>query len=534
MIEINDTTKGSRVKFGIGFEKKNQTLCFDIYPHAEVVYYSRDLKSTLHPGINIKLKLNINAVVVLSAALISNISIFFQGSNSKKEYIAKCENGFNIRIQKSFSKGKDKLILCVMKDSLEVIVLRITKSKAIFLLQSLKNAFEQMIKDNFRIKMKCDNGYVLDVGRNETGLLSIRATVLLQREMDTLRYLTDEMIYTFKPEKIFTHKLSHSQIGIFYLENKNMISVVFNKKNSSEKEVFVNITPTALAILYLANSEFSPNQKEIPDVIEKKVETITRFADTYIGFEKINNEVYSFSKKTGALSMHLCSVNKEGGLLSYLKINLQNNWNLILARLFELYNEEEYLYNEKGNHSSIWKFKTVQPDGNVKEIEVRVMSKRDDLQKASLLISSHFSGNKKDVSKIFISFTRNLLHSFLSSFLGVVSQIDGFEFSFKNDIDQKKRFSIKKKIYETPLVSSSKNNIFHLSASDTFLFRFSARNRLFHSRWLGFQGEYISMSNDAYLTDMKREYRLKNKKEDLSLKIALAAYVSGIKGELDA
>jgi len=527
MIEINDTTKNSEVKFTLEYSREREVVNFTIIPHAEVVYFSKDRKRPLQPPEMIKLYLTNENTRDLCAALIANISIFFEETHGNATYDIDTVNGYKISIQRDKSDLKSKLIMTITDHGKEILVVRLRKNNAIILIDWIKNIFDAGSKQNFRLRVQNRNKYVYEVGRNKEGLLMIRSVILLQREMDVIRYLIDELIYTFTPKKLFTNSLSYKQVELFVDHSGNkMILLIKNRKNENKPEVHLEISPESVATLFLAINKISPLQKDTPSDLLLKPSHIIRIANVYVSFEKNEHEKYSYKEKKGGLKIIFADASKE--MPVYIRFDMQEKWNLILSALVDIYHGRESVFNENGDFNYVWRFQYLQKDGFSKHIELRLVGKKENEQKAALIIktskSNNNSNNKVD-EQIFISFTRNLLHGFITTFLSAADEIDGYEYSFVNHIDPKARFGIKKK-KDTVEVSMAKDFKTILSPSDAALLKASARYKIFHDRWLGFQGENVTVSAEGYLTDLRREYHVEDNQ-----RAAVSAYLA-YKGEM--
>lgn len=521
MIEINDTTKDSEVKFTLDYSKEREVVNLTIIPHKEVVYLDRARKKVLLPPEEIKLYLTNQQTQELCAGLISCVSIFFEESFLKTVHLIETSNGYKIEVEKDKSSMASKSLMTIYDHDKIVLILRLRKNKIFFLLDWIKNVFDSGVGRGFRLRVATKNDYVYEVGRSKEGLLMARSVVLLQREMDIIRYLVDEMIYAFSPEKFFESKVEYKQINILYDPIYKRVLLIINNGRKNKKELHMELSPSSVAALFLSISKTSPPQKETPEDLLLKPSHMTRIANVFVSFEKIENQSYSFKQKRGGLKMTLCDIS--GGKQEYVFIDLKEKWNLVLALLIELYHGRESAYNDKGKCNYVWRFQNLQKDGTSKFIELRVLAQRDTKQCAGMIVKT--SRSKTDSSSkvdntIFISFSRHMLHGFITTFISACDEIDGFEYSFKNHLEEKKRFGLKKKKWEVE-VSMERDLKIALLPSDAALLKSSARYKIFHDRWLGFQGDSIALSSEGYLTDMKREYLVENDQ-----KTALASFLS--------
>jgi hypothetical protein len=273
-----------------------------------------------------------------------------------------------------------------------------------------------------------------------------------------------------------------------------------------------------------------PLQQGTPEFLSRKTKDIIRAGRNYTAFELIEGEVYNFKKETGGIMLHLYRVDADEQPEEYIKVNLKAQWNNILSRLFEIYNEEESIFNKK-KHSTVWYFRTIQDDGTFKTIEFRIVANIKSKMNVFIIARIHEDEKRKNnkdskYKEILIQLDRRGLHGYISTFLSAASKVNGFHFSFSNHLDKKYRVGLKKDKTGNIKATMGKDLKVVLSQSDSALLKASARYKLFHGRWLGFQGEMIAISVKEFITDMKKETHFRCSKYNISQKIALASYLS--------
>lgn len=254
IITIDNTNQLEAISYSIAKLEQDGEKIIELafIPNMERVYKTSNNKEVLYPPSSIRLLLDNESLLIICSSLVSSISISFASETIPQFGDEFSSDGYYVKIRKVHEiNSKGKIIFDIFEEDTgkQIISFALSKTKAILLLFSLKEAFERTY-EKFCFGVASGN-YLFQIKKEQNNTMSLNGVWLRNNEAEILKYISSMLIFDYQaPQKLKNYKKAHRQV-LIYINNQNNLSCSIKKMVREKNNLHFVFNSQIIAALYL-------------------------------------------------------------------------------------------------------------------------------------------------------------------------------------------------------------------------------------------------------------------------------------------